>query len=118
MSARFPLCTFGAAVLVAVLPLAAGADTPVPPAAVQVLAGPCAHCHGPDGHSPGAIPSIAGLPEDRAVERMLAFRKDADPAATVMPRLMKGYDEAQIRALAAWFAAVGTGATGTAGTGP
>lgn len=74
---------------------------------VQVLAGPCANCHGPDGHSPGAIPSIAGLPEDRAVERMLAFRDGSDPTATIMPRLMKGYDEAQIRALARWFAEIG-----------
>lgn len=75
-----------------------------PPMTVQILAGPCASCHGPGGHSPGAIPSIAGLSQADAVEKMLAFRNDADPAATVMPRLMKGYDEDQIRALAHWFA--------------
>lgn len=94
------------AVLAASLPFAAPAQQP-DAAAVQVLAGPCANCHGPDGRSPGAIPSIAGLPEDEAVEKMLAFRGGRDPSATVMPRLMKGYDEAQIRDLAAWFAKVG-----------
>ena len=92
------------ALLVAALP--AAAETP-DPAALQVLAGPCANCHGPDGHSPGAIPSIAGLAEEQATERMLAFRNGTDPTATVMPRLMKGYDEAQIRALARWFAEIG-----------
>ena len=94
-----------------IISLAAGFGTAqaqeLDPAAMQVLAAPCANCHGPDGHSPGAIPSISGLPEADAVERMLAFRNDADPGATIMPRLMKGYDEAQIRALARWFAEIG-----------
>ena len=87
-------------------PGAAGAQD-LDAAAVQVLAGPCASCHGPDGRSPGAIPSIAGLPEATAAERMLAFRDGTDPSATIMPRLMKGYDEAEIRALARWFAEIG-----------
>lgn len=77
------------------------------PVAVQVLAGPCASCHGPDGRSSGAIPSIAGLPEEQAVGKMLAFRAGTEMTATIMPRLMKGYDEAQIRALARWFAEIG-----------
>lgn len=93
-------------ILVAALPAAAQAQD-TDPAAVQVLAGSCANCHGPDGRSPGAIPSIAGLPQDEAAEKMLAFRDGRDPSATVMPRLMKGYDEAQIRALARWFEKVG-----------
>lgn len=94
--------------LLSILLLAAGLGTAqaqdLDPATVQVLAGPCANCHGPDGRSPGAIPSIAGLPEDAAVRQMLAFRDDTDPSATVMPRLMKGFDEDEIRALARWFA--------------
>lgn len=94
--------------LLSILLLAAGLGAAraqeLDPAAVQVLAGPCANCHGPEGRSPGAIPAIAGLPADAAAKRMLAFRQDADPSATVMPRLMKGYDEDEIRALARWFA--------------
>lgn len=95
--------------LLSLLLLAAGLGTAaraqdLDPARVQVLAGPCANCHGPGGRSPGAIPSIAGLPEDAAAKQMLAFREDADPSATVMPRLMKGFDEDEIRALARWFA--------------
>lgn len=93
-------------ILVLATGLSAAQAQDVDPAAVQVLAGPCASCHGPDGRSHGAIPSIAGLDEQRAVDRMLSFRADADPAATIMPRLMKGYDEAEIRALARWFAEI------------
>ena len=36
---------------------------------------------------------------------MRAFRAGQAPDATVMSRLMKGYDDAQIEALAQWFAA-------------
>ncbi len=69
----------------------------------QILAGPCAACHGPAGHSPGSIPSIAGLPEADLVEKLTAFR-DAPPAGTtVMGRHMRGYDDAQIAALAKFF---------------
>ncbi len=79
------------------------AEGPVDP---SVLAGPCANCHGPDGHSAGAIPSIAGLPEAETAALLRAFRADEVQGATVMPRLMKGYDEAQIDMLAKWFAEV------------
>lgn len=89
--------------LIATLAAAAAADER---AATQVLAGSCAGCHGPDGHSPGAIPSIAGRPEAELRSRMEGFR-DGTLDATVMTRLMKGYDEAQIAALAHWFAEVG-----------
>lgn len=96
--------------LLSILLLAAGLGAAraqeLDPAAVQVLAGPCANCHGPGGRSPGAIPPIAGLPADAAAKRMLAFREGADPSATVMPRLMKGYGEDEIRALARWFAEI------------
>lgn len=71
---------------------------------VAVLAGTCANCHGPGGRSPGGIPSLRGLPADHLLQRMLAFKAGQAADATVMTRLMKGYDEAQIRELARWFA--------------
>ncbi|MDO5622482.1 MAG: c-type cytochrome [Paracoccus sp. (in: a-proteobacteria)] len=71
----------------------------------QMLAGPCASCHGPDGHSAGAIPSIAGMDAIEMQRKLLAFRKDEAPA-TVMGRLMKGYDDQQIMALSLWFSGV------------
>ena len=81
--------------------------TPPPSAAtVAVLAASCVSCHGPDGRSSTAIPSIAGQPESRLLARLQSFKAAAAPEATIMTRLIKGYDEAQIQALARWFAEV------------
>ena len=81
------------------------ADVPVPsPSSVAVLAGACVSCHGPGGHSATSIPSIAGQPEGPLRERLLAFKNGKVPGATIMTRLMKGYDDQQIGALARWFA--------------
>lgn len=80
---------------------------PLPSAAsMSVLAASCMSCHGPDGKSSTAIPSIAGQHESRLLARLQAFKADAAPEATIMTRLIKGYDEAQMRALARWFAEV------------
>ncbi|MNV54543.1 Cytochrome subunit of sulfide dehydrogenase [compost metagenome] len=83
-------------------------DKAPPPSAATVaaLAASCVSCHGPDGKSSTAIPSIAGQPESRLLARLQAFKADAAPEATIMTRLIKGYDEAQIQAMARWFAQV------------
>ena len=70
---------------------------------VAVLASTCANCHGPDGRSTGGIPQLRGLPAEHLLKRMQAFKAGTAPDATVMTRLMKGYDETQIEALAQWF---------------
>ncbi|MBJ2151388.1 c-type cytochrome [Paracoccus sp. IB05] len=72
----------------------------------QILAGPCASCHGPAGQSPGAIPSIAGLTEADLTAKLTAFRDSPPAGTTVMTRHMKGYDDGQIAALAKYFAEV------------
>lgn len=74
------------------------------PASIAVLAGACESCHGPGGRSASAIPGFAGQPEGVLRARLLSFREGTAPDATIMTRLMKGYDEAQIAALARWFA--------------
>lgn len=71
--------------------------------AASVLAGPCANCHAPGGAS--AIPALRGMPEAQLRARLLAFHEGRVSDATVMTRLMKGYDRGQIEALAKWFAA-------------
>lgn len=78
------------------------------PDAVSVLAGSCANCHGPDGKGSATIPPLLGLPENQLRARLLAFHEGMVQDATVMTRLMKGYDRPQIEALAKWFAAEGT----------
>jgi len=70
------------------------------------LAAGCAICHGTNG-SPGAgspLVPLAGLPKDHVAAQMKAFRDGKRPA-TVMHQIAKGYTDAQIDQLAAWFAA-------------
>ena len=89
--------------------LIAAAFAAVPAAAQDVqgrnLAAACAICHGTDGRSvtKDVIP-LAGLPRDHIATQMKAFRDGSRPA-TVMHQIAKGYNDQQIDALAAWFAA-------------
>jgi cytochrome c553 len=67
------------------------------------LASGCAICHGTDGRAvtKEVIP-LAGLPREHIAAQMRAFR-DGQRPATVMHQIAKGYTDAQIDALAAWF---------------
>ena len=71
----------------------------------RALAATCAQCHGTDGRAVegGAVPGLAGLSAPYLIEQMNAFKSGAR-AGSVMPQLAKGYSEAQIAELAAWFA--------------
>jgi sulfide dehydrogenase cytochrome subunit len=69
----------------------------------QVLAHACAACHGPDGRSQGAIPAIDHLSAEDFIGALKAFRADARQG-TVMNRIAKGVDDAEISAMAAYFA--------------
>jgi cytochrome c553 len=51
-----------------------------------------------------AVPGLAGIPAVYMLEQMKAFKSGAR-AATVMHQLAKGYSDAQIDQLAAYFAA-------------
>jgi cytochrome subunit of sulfide dehydrogenase len=68
------------------------------------LAAACAICHGTDGRAvtKDVIP-LAGLPREHIASQMRAFR-DGQRPATVMHQIAKGYTDAQIDAMAAWFA--------------
>ena len=70
---------------------------------ISLIAGTCANCHGPNGRSTGGIPTLRGVGERHLLARMQAFKAGTATDATVMTRLMKGYDDAQIQALAQWF---------------
>lgn len=70
------------------------------------LAGTCAACHGTQGKAvpDAAVPGLAGMPATYMVEQLKAFKSGARPA-TVMHQIAKGYSDAQIEQLAAYFAA-------------
>jgi sulfide dehydrogenase cytochrome subunit len=67
------------------------------------MADACASCHGPDGRSEGAIPSLAGMPADAFVAKMEAFR-NGESEATIMDRIAPGFSQAETRRLADYFA--------------
>jgi cytochrome c553 len=73
---------------------------------VRVLAMSCLNCHGPGGKSLGEIPSIAGKTEEFVKNALVEFRdgKRAGTKGTIMPRLAKGYSDAEIDALAKYVA--------------
>jgi sulfide dehydrogenase cytochrome subunit len=71
----------------------------------RFMAANCAYCHGPDGKSRGAIPSLAGLEKAYFVDQMKAFR-DGKRDATVMQKHAMGYTDAEYEALGAWFSAI------------
>ena len=66
------------------------------------LAANCTGCHGPNGNSLGAIPTIAGL--DRAyIATALQEFKAGTRQATVMHQHAKGYSDREIEVLAQYF---------------
>ena len=70
----------------------------------QKLAAPCAICHGTEGRAATKdVVPLAGLPREHIASQMRAFRDGTRPA-TVMHQIAKGYTDAQIDAMAAWFA--------------
>ncbi len=90
---------------------AAPAAPPGPPAAparkltqadAAVLAGNCFACHGPNGHSPGTIPSLDTLSKKRIISDMTDFRSGEAPS-TVMGRQAKGYSDVEIEIIAGYI---------------
>ncbi len=69
----------------------------------EALANTCNNCHGVNGVSAGqSMPSIGGQPESYLKNIMLEWKTGARYSAT-MGRLIKGYSDEQIAALAAYF---------------
>jgi sulfide dehydrogenase cytochrome subunit len=65
----------------------------------------CAGCHGTDGVSKGAAPSLKGLPQEHLESAMVMFKNGKRPGS-IMPRIAKGYTDEQIKAVAAYFSSM------------
>jgi cytochrome c553 len=63
----------------------------------------CSGCHPASTAVPTPVPLLAGLPTAHIVTAMQAFRTGQRPA-TVMDRIAKGFSDAEIAAIAAWYA--------------
>jgi len=78
----------------------------IKPEAVRSLAATCANCHGTNGRAvPGAgMAPLAGMDRALLLRALTEYRNGTRPA-TVMHQISKGYTEAQLEAIAGWFAA-------------
>jgi sulfide dehydrogenase cytochrome subunit len=91
-----------ALVVVVFVALARGAWAEAPLAAEG-----CLPCHGPRGAGvpTGGMPAIAGQDARRLEEALLAFRRGERAGTIIMDRIARGYTEAEIAAMAAYFSA-------------
>jgi sulfide dehydrogenase cytochrome subunit len=97
----------GAGLALALLTLASTASAQSQSPDIAVLAGPCANCHGTDGKAKGLIPSLAGRPATTLAALLKAYKGETPPpGTTIMNRLVKGYSDEQLEALANYFAAI------------
>jgi sulfide dehydrogenase cytochrome subunit len=71
----------------------------------RTIATTCFICHGPNGKSTGAVPSLAGQDKAYLAEAMRDF-KSGKRESTVMKRYALGYSDSEYDDLAAFFAAI------------
>jgi cytochrome c553 len=96
----------GAGCIVALLSAPALAQDPN---AARSLAATCFTCHGSDGRSVGGIPpGLAGRDKAELIQTMKDFQSGKRPA-TIMHQHARGYTDAQIEAIAGYFAGVKSG---------
>jgi cytochrome c553 len=73
-------------------------------AGVAITADGCSSCHGPDGKSTGAIPSIDQLDAATISAKLKGF-KSGEISSTVMNRFVKAFTDPELDALAQYIAA-------------
>jgi cytochrome c553 len=66
----------------------------------RALAAGCASCHQPGQVQP---PALEGVARDELLAKLRGFR-DGTRTGTLMPQLARGYTDAQLAAVAAYFA--------------
>lgn len=68
----------------------------------DTIAYTCNGCHGTDGVSKGAVPSLKGRPADDQAKMLRYFKADIRPS-TIMGRIAKGYSAEELKAVAEYF---------------
>ena len=71
----------------------------------KTIAATCFICHGPNGKSTGAVPSLAGQDKEYLAAAMRDF-KSGKRDSTVMKKYALGYSDSEYDDLAAFFAAI------------
>jgi cytochrome c553 len=70
-----------------------------------MLGAACVLCHGPNGEGAGAIAALKGHTKDYIADMMTKFKSGERPS-TVMGRFTKGFSDAEIDAVAAYYASL------------
>lgn len=106
---RSPATVFG--LILTVLHLAACTAAGLAPSAdaqsrrARNLAATCAGCHGTaEPASGGMMAPLAGRERDELLRSFADFRAGRRPA-TIMDQILRGYSDAQLAQIAAWYAA-------------
>lgn len=68
----------------------------------DTIAYTCNGCHGTDGVSKGAVPSLKGRPADDQAKMLTYFKSDIR-SSTIMGRIAKAYSSEEIKAVAEYF---------------
>jgi sulfide dehydrogenase cytochrome subunit len=68
------------------------------------LAATCANCHGTNGRAVGDMKPLAGLTSEKILALLADYRSGNQPAS-IMHQIVKGYSDAQLQLIAAYFAA-------------
>ena len=95
---RIPI-VLAAAIALPLTAMAQGSD----PNLGRNLAASCAGCHGITGNTLTGMPPLAGQSRE-ALLRTLKDYKEGKRPATVMHQLAKGYTDAQLELIAAYYA--------------
>ena len=85
------------------LPLTAAAQG-TDPNLGRNLAATCANCHNTNGKSVTNMPVIAGMSKDAMLNALMDY-KAGKRSPTVMHQQVKGYTDAQLELIAAYYAA-------------
>jgi cytochrome c553 len=73
---------------------------------IKVISATCFNCHGSNGKSSTAIPSLAGQDKTYFVTAMKDFRDGKREGITVMQKYALGYTDDEYEAMAEFFAKV------------
>ena len=90
-------------ILAAAIGVASIAAAVVASAEPPAGAAACSGCHPASTRVTSPVPRLAGLDQAAIVRAMQDFRSGTR-AATVMDRIAKGFTEAEVQAIAAWYA--------------
>lgn len=98
MTHRIPLLALLALAALGAIPAKAAGTT-----SARVLASNCFQCHGSNGRSVGGIDRLAGMSASELAGEMREMRAKA-PGNDIMKVHARGYSDAQIAEIAAFFA--------------